>query len=142
MRRGRVIHAAVLALGLAGSVSPTSPASAQSPVVRQTTLVVDWPTLPHPWNEYAYLTVHVSPAQAGRVVRLDITGQGEPGFSELTRKRTDASGTVRMLLFTLCPDMPCTSMTQKYRVVSPATGDLTAARARGSVRVVAPAGGY
>lgn len=133
---------AVLAAGLTGSVSATIPAGAQVPVVRQTTLVVDWPTTALPWNELAYLTIHVSPAQAGRVVRLDMTGQGGPGFSELERKRTDASGTVRMQLFTLCPDMPCTAITQKYRVVVPATGDLTAARSRGTVRVVVPPGGY
>lgn len=118
-------------------MSVAVPASAQAPSVRQTTLVVEWPTAALPWNDYAYLTIHVSPAQAGRVVRLDMTGQGGPGFSELARKRTDASGTVRMLLFTLCPDEPCSSMTQSYRVVVPATGDLTGARERGTVRVVA-----
>ncbi len=133
---------AALAVGLAGSAGVAAPAGAEVPSVRRTSLVVDWPTAPLPWNERAYLTIHVHPAQAGRLVRLDITGQGEPGFSELSRARTDASGTVRMWLFTLCPDMPCASMTQDYRVVVPATGNLSAARTRGHVRVVVPPGGY
>lgn len=71
-----------------------------------------------------------------------MTGQGGPGFLELARTRTDAAGTARMQWFTLCPDMPCASMIQSYRVVVPATGDLTGARSRGMVRVVVPPGGY
>lgn len=142
MRVARVLVSGLFAAGLVAALIAAPPAVAQAPGARPTTLTVDWPTAPLPWNEVAYLTVHVSPAQAGRVVRLDITGQGGPGFSELGRKRTDASGTARIPLFTLCPDMPCTSMTQTYRVVVPASGDLSAARARGTVRVVVPPGGY
>lgn len=142
MRPERVLVAILLTVGLGGSLSAAPAARAQAQSIRPTMIVVEWPMTALPWNEVAYLTVHVSPAQPGRVVRLDMTGLGSPGYSELGRKRTGANGMVRLPLFTLCPDMPCTSMTQRYRVVVPATDHLGAARSRGTVRVVVPPGGY
>lgn len=106
------------------------------PFAQLSGLTVQWPSGALTWNEQGYLFVKVQPKQAGRTVRLDLWGQGGPGWSEIDRQRTDPSGGARLALFTLCPDMPCKAITDRYRVVLLPTKSLTGTIAHGSVKVV------
>ena len=126
----------VLALSSWVLMLPTAPVQASAPEVRQTTVTANWPAAPLPMNEDWDLTVQVSPAQAGRVVRLDVYGQGGPGWSRLDSARTDSAGRATVTPFTYCSDDMCTRFTYKYRIVVPASGGATAAQTTGRVTVV------